>query len=344
MAKRKRLTPANPIFLDPAPDVKPALGSPMRGAPIADVAREASASAAIEELAHTLSDARKNGRMVIEIPLSSVKLDYLVRDRVVVDDEDMQALRESIQFRGQKTPIELVQIDEGDYGLISGWRRCMVLRSLYDETGDARFETILALLRQPADSADAYQSMVEENEIRVGLSHFERARIVVKAVEAGVFENDRAALKVLFQSASRPKRSKVGSFLPVVRALEGHLRFPGALGERLGLSLSRALSEDPTLSVRLVGALKGNAAQTVEAEQNVLSAAILTSQDTPPVVATVPRKTDITPGSTVDVEAKLERVVGGVNVSLQDGRLVLEGRLVDEALKGRLVTWLRQNY
>lgn len=334
MAKRKRLTPANPIFLDPASEMKSALGSPMRGAPIADVAREASASAAIEELAHTLSDARENGRMVIEVPLSAVQLDYLVRDRVVVQDEDMQALRDSVQQRGQKTPVELVQISKDRYGLISGWRRCMALRSLHEDTGDARFETVLGLLRQPADSADAYQSMVEENEIRVGLSHFERARIVVKAVEAGVFETDSAALKVLFQSASRPKRSKIGSFLPVVRTFEGHLRFPEALGERLGLSLSRALSEDPALPTRLTAALAKAAPQTVEAEQDVLTVAITGMQ--PPKPTPAPKAGKAGP--------VVERAVGGVTVSLQDGRLVLEGRLVDQALKARLVSWLRQNY
>jgi hypothetical protein len=48
--------------------------------------------------------------------------------------------------------------------------------------------------------------------------------------------------------------------------------------------------------------------------------------------------------SATDVGTKSERVVGGVNVSLQEGRLVLEGRLVNEALKGRLVSRLRQNY
>ena len=50
--------------------------------------------------------------------------------------------------------------------------------------------------------------MVEENEIRVGLSYYERARIVAKAVAQGVFETEKQALQRLFHTASRPKRSK----------------------------------------------------------------------------------------------------------------------------------------
>ena len=45
---------------------------------------------------------------------------------------------------------------------------------------------------------DAYVAMVEENEIRVGLSFYERARIAAKSVEAGVYPDDRAALRALF--------------------------------------------------------------------------------------------------------------------------------------------------
>ena len=60
MAKRKRLTPANPAFLAPAPEVKSALARP----PIADVASEAASAAAVEEMARSLRDARIEGRMV----------------------------------------------------------------------------------------------------------------------------------------------------------------------------------------------------------------------------------------------------------------------------------------
>ena len=55
MAKRKRLTPANPAFLEPAPETKSAFSARLSPAPIADVAREASATAVAQEMARTLT-------------------------------------------------------------------------------------------------------------------------------------------------------------------------------------------------------------------------------------------------------------------------------------------------
>lgn len=342
MAKRKRLTPANPAFLDPAPETKSALAAPMRSAPIADVAREASASAAAEELARTLSEAREAGRMVITVPLAQIQLDYLVRDRVVVDETEMQALKDSLRARGQQTPVELVDLGDGRYGLISGWRRCAALKALAEETGEARFAEVLGLLRQPEDSADAYLAMVEENEIRVGLSYFERARIVAKSVASDVFDSDRAALQALFQSASRAKRSKIGSFLSVVRALDGTLRFPEALGERLGLQLSRALSDTPDLAKTLSADLQAAVPQTPEAELKVLEQALAVTASPAPES---PSKSapETKPKNDQRPERKINVVTG---ISLQDGPsgIKLEGNRVDAALRARLIDWLRQQY
>lgn len=349
MAKRKRLTPANPAFLDPAPEVKSALGSVSRAAPIADIAREASASAAAEELAQTLSEAREKGRMVLEVPLENVKLDHLVRDRIALQDlgqdEDMQALKDSLRARGQKTPVELVALEDGRYGLISGWRRCMALRALSAETGEARFASVLGLLRQPEDSADAYLSMVEENEIRVGLSYFERARIVAKSVEAGVFDTDRAALQGLFQSASRPKRSKIGSFLSVVRALDGHLRYPEMIGERLGLALARVLGGDAGTVAGMVAALEQGAPESAEAEQEILQKCLSVSAQMPVKGGGQGAESpEPKPAPAPKPAAKGEPVVGGVTLQFEQGKLSLEGHLVDDKLRTRLITWLRQNY
>ena len=98
MAKRKRLTPANPAFLGAAPETKSALSSPMRAAPIADVAREASATAAAEELARSMTEAREGGRLVVTVPLRQVVSDYLVRDRVVMNSEEMAEIAKQQAF------------------------------------------------------------------------------------------------------------------------------------------------------------------------------------------------------------------------------------------------------
>jgi len=269
MAKRKRLTPPNPAFLDtPAPETKSMFTAPSK-APIADVARDASASAALNELTDTMARARDDGRMVVQLPLDQIELDHLVRDRVVVEEAEMRTLMASLRSRGQQAPIEVMQLDDTRYGLISGWRRCKALAMIAKQDRDYE-PTVLALLRRPEDASDAYLAMVEENEIRVDLSYFERARIVSKAVEEGVFAMERTALQELFRAASRAKRSKIGSFLPVVRALDGHLRYPHVLSERLGLALAQALTEDAGFADRLRAALGQAEAQSAEVETAVL--------------------------------------------------------------------------
>lgn len=333
MAKRKRLTPAGTAFFDGDSNAKSMLSSNnMRAAPIAGVAHDASATAAVQELAQELESARATGRMIVAVSLDQIDMDYLVRDRVANDDDEMQSLKDSLSARGQQTPVELIEIEQGRYGLISGWRRCVALRSLYVETGNARFGQVLGLLRRPPEHADAYLAMVEENEIRVGLSYFERARIVSKSVEQGVFDSDRTALQALFQSASRAKRSKIGSFLSVVRALDGALRFPQALGERLGLQLSKALDLDEKLAERLCNALTEAAPDQPETEAQILGAALSSAKDTKPK----PLKYENSATETL-----VRTVAEGLDIIVQDGRIVIEGNAVTPAFEERLVVWLR---
>lgn len=275
MAKRKRLTPANPTYLDTAPLETKAMFTAPRTAPIADVARDASSTAALNALSESLTRAREEGRMVVELPLDQIVTDHLVRDRVVVEDSEMQVLKASLRARGQQTPIEVMPLGAGHYGLISGWRRCRALSEIATEDSqDPGRAPVLALLRRPEEASEAYLAMVEENEIRVDLSYFERARIVAKAVQEGVFASERTALQELFRAASRAKRSKIGSFLPVVRALDGHVRFPQVLSERLGLTLSQALTEDPGFAARLTDALDAAQVDSPEAETAALTKAL----------------------------------------------------------------------
>ena len=306
MAKRKRLTPARTgdVTSNAVPEGGPE-GAPQSGLetkalfpqyplgvapkmrapapPIAHVAADAATTAALSEVTAELQSARAEGRMVQSLKLDQIDVNYLVRDRVSIDDDDMATLRTSLQARGQQTPIEVVETGQGRYGLISGWRRLSALSALYVETGEGKFATVLALVRQPQDASEAYVAMVEENEIRVGLSYFERARIVARAVEEGVYETPKKALNGIFVSASRTKRSKIKSFLPLVDALEAHLTHPAAIGERLGLALSQKLQDDPTLAPRMKKQLTKRAGKiSAEDEQELLSQT-LKAQVTPPL-------------------------------------------------------------
>ncbi len=139
------------------------------------------------------------------------------------------------------------------------------------------FSTVLALVRRPVDAADAYVAMVEENEIRVGLSYFERARIVSRAVEEGVYVDTKSALNGLFRNGSRAKRSKIKSFLAVVEQLGPYLSYPAGIGERLGLALSQKLQADEAFKSDIVEALNGlRSSPTPKIEQDILAAALKT--------------------------------------------------------------------
>lgn len=272
MAKRKRLSAADPAFLVRQEDTPPArsFASSAGAPPIAGVAGDASATAALDELTEAMREARAKGRMIVTLPLDQLVLDHLVRDRIASDDAEMEALVQSLRSRGQQTPIEVVDLGNDRYGLISGMRRCQALTQLYAATGDAQWASVQALLRRPDDAPAAYQAMIEENEIRVGLGFYERARIVVKAVEQGVFETEKAALQSLFATASRAKRSKVGSFVRVVHALDADLRFPQGLSERAGLALAQLLDRDPQTPARLRAALAKANPDGPDAERAVI--------------------------------------------------------------------------
>lgn len=210
--------------------------------PIARVAAESAAEAALNEISDAMARARAEGRLVLRLKLDEVEADHLVRDRIGLDEEELAGLVASIFEHGQRSPIEVSEIAPGRYGLISGWRRLTALRRL-SEGGDTRFGHVRALVRQPDTAADAYIAMVEENEIRLGLSYYERARIAARAVEQGVFESEREALRRLFANASRSRRSKIGSFLVLYHHLDGVLRFPEMIPERLGLALEKRLQD-----------------------------------------------------------------------------------------------------
>lgn len=329
MAKRKRLAPAQtrsgqPRDIDAPLETKSIAGlSPHPAPPIASVAGDASTTAALEELSEALRAARAEGRMITEIPLAQIEQSYLVRDRIAVDDEDMEALRISLKARGQQTPIEVVDLGDHRYGLISGWRRLQALRAIGADTAKA-------IITAPREAPDAYVAMIEENEIRVGLSYFERARIVVKSVESGVFETEKAALQTLFASASRAKRSKIKSFIPVARELGTALNFPTQMGERMGLQLSKALLNDPYAPRRILSALNALPHDDFETEQAVLNEALKQGLET----EKKPAKPKHSIGRSITP-------VAGITLTTSGRSITLQGSRVDPKLYTDLQIWLK---
>jgi ParB family chromosome partitioning protein len=330
---RRRLTPAAPFTgLDdvPRPDqARPDIPGFGPTAPIARVAAEAAGAAALQELSDSVARARDSGRMVLDLALDAIAPDHLTRDRIPVEDEDMAALRESIRAHGQRTPIEVTPLVAGaapgatalPYGLLSGWRRLQALKALHAETNDPRFATVQALLRRPETAADAYVAMVEENEIRVGLSHYERARVAALATARGIFASEKAALLALFATASRPKRSRIRAFLEIYHALDGTLRFPAHLPERLGLALVERVRADGRDAV--ASALAAADPVTPEAELAALQAFLA------PPAAPHPDPEDLAPG------LRLETRLKGRTLTLK-----LTGTAVTPALAAEIRTLL----
>ena len=340
MAKRKRLAPAQLTYLHDgaaAPETRsmfPLGVAQSSSPPIAQVAGESAASAALEALTDEMVRARSEGRFIQPLPLDAIEETHLVRDRMMANEDEMQVLIASLRARGQQTPIEVVALRDGRFGLISGWRRLSALRRLHHETQEPRFATVNAILRVPETAADAYLAMVEENEIRIGLGYYERARIVAKAVEQGVYADEAVALRGLFSSASRAKRSKIGSFLTIYHALDGDLKFAAAIPERLGLSLSKALKDDSTCAARLRDRLQAASAETVEQELTLLS--------------DLGRQTKEKKTLKADIESNrssLEKI-GGIELQadILGHRLILSGAGVDAAFCKRLRDWLREQH
>ncbi|MEO0664110.1 MAG: ParB N-terminal domain-containing protein [Pseudomonadota bacterium] len=334
MAKRKRLgapdmariasaeTPAMALTDAPLGQVPPQ--ALQRRAPIADVAGQAALTDALERVSGELLAAKSEGRMIIKLPLEEIDEAHILRDRAHVDPAEMEVLKASLAARGQQTPIEVVQLRPDRYGLISGWRRLTALRALAQEGGESH---ILALLRAPESASEAYTAMVEENEIRVGLSYFERARIVDNVVKAGVFEDAQAALNALFASASRAKRSKIKSFLPLVEPLGVYAKFPSAISERLGLALSARIGSDPAFLTRLKDRLRKAEPADAAAEMALLEKA-LAAKDAPADTSAKPAEAPKAPAAQ-PAEAPLA-------VRFAKGRITVEGAGVSEALAAEI--------
>ena len=255
MAKRRKLTAPSPEDLDKMEQEFRSETSRRAGpmAPIAQVAAETADAvevmgpesrarlAAAEAAEAELNTAKDAGRVIAEIPLEQIVSDALFRDRMVLNKDELDELRDSIRANGLRLPIEVFRLEDDAYGLISGYRRLMVMRELYQEAKDPAFATIKAILRAPGSSADRFAAVVEENEVRASLSHFERGRFAALTVANGVFETLDDAVANLFPFASKAKRSKVRSFALVFEEIGDMLLFGDKLTEKQGLRVANAL-------------------------------------------------------------------------------------------------------
>ncbi len=262
MARRRKLETPSTEHLD-ALEAEfrretPGLGAAV--APIAQVAADAAAQQVMDPDARaqqlqdsadaaTLRAAQDDGRLIVEIPLDQITTSTLTRDRVDLDAADMDELKLSIASSGLRLPIEVQAISDTSYLLISGYRRLFAFQELARIYPDG-YATIKALVRPAKNTADAFAAMVEENEVRSDLTHFERGRIAVLAVQQGAFVNVEDAVDRMFSAASKAKRSKIRSFATLFEDLGDMLLFPKDLREKDGLRIVAALRQGAENAMR----------------------------------------------------------------------------------------------
>ena len=260
---------------------------PGRGAaPIAQVAGEAAQfttgetpDAKMNRLdADKLREAQEQGLLIQEIPLDQIKTEDLVRDRTIIDQGEFDELMSAIQFSGLRLPIEVYKDGEGGYQLISGYRRLLAFRNLHERFPDA-YGTIKTIIRPKQDLGLSFMAMVEENEIRANLSHYERGRIAVLAARQGAFKGTDDAVAKLFLTASKAKRSKVRSFAEVFECLGDVLSFPEDLTERRGLRIAAAIRHGAEEAMR--DALEAGQGASTEAEWALLEPIIADTEAMP---------------------------------------------------------------
>lgn len=226
--------------------------------------------------------AETSGLVLREIPLAEIEPDAIVRDRMALDQDDLTELQLSIAAQGMRLPVEVFEMAGPGrrYGLLSGYRRLRAVQNLLALSGQDKYRTIRAIVRDPDAMGGTFAAMVEENEVRANLSHFERGRIAVIAAQQGAFPNVEAAVDALFASASKAKRSKVRSFALVFEELGDMLTFPGSLREKDGLKIAAALRDGHEAVLREV--LAEQTPETPEEEMQIIEAG-LSGLAAPPV-------------------------------------------------------------
>lgn len=263
MAKRRRLeAPSsddiNKLEQEFRGETSARTPAPRGLAPIAQVAADSASHTQTEDIgaradrAKTESDAvrlraaQEQGLLISEIDVDGIDETAMIRDRMIMGEEEMMELRHSIATHGLRLPIEIFELEQPNsagqhYGLLSGYRRLMAVRALLDLTEAEKYRQIKAIIRPRSDADQAFISMVEENEVREELSHYERGRIAVIAANQGAFANTEEAVNRLYGTGSKAKRSKIRSFALVFEELGDMLDYPEALTEKRGLRIAAAL-------------------------------------------------------------------------------------------------------
>ncbi|WP_372801364.1 ParB/RepB/Spo0J family partition protein [Paracoccus seriniphilus] len=331
-------------------------------APIAQVAAETAARAntetadaraeraKLEADSARLHSAREQGLLMVELPLDQIDEGAMIRDRMTISEDDMNELRQSIAAHGLRLPIEVFELEKPGrdgrrYGLLSGYRRLLAMRGLLEMTEGSKYSVIRALIRPRTEADGAFISMIEENEVREELSHFERGRIAVIAANQGAFSSTEDAVDRLFATGSKAKRSKVRSFALIFEELGDMLQFPEALTERRGLRLASALRRGAEDELRR--ALSEHRADDAEEEWAILEPLIRDLELAPRDISRGGRPRS-KPKASRPEPGRVVHTAGGVTIrKARDGEaylLRLEGDAVSDEIIEQIVRNIREMF
>lgn len=177
------------------------------------------------------------------IPIAEIDAFALLRDRTALEPQALAQLQRSIAAEGLRLPIEVWRLatpritENGaphTYGLISGLRRLTACTGL-------GHTTIPAILRTPASLPDALAAMVSENENRTQVSPWEKAALILGAIEEGHFDTPDTAIAALFPSLPRTTRTRIRNHVSVVEGLGPLLTTPSDLTIRQLDTLAAAI-------------------------------------------------------------------------------------------------------
>ena len=112
----------------------------------------------------------------MDIKLTDIKTDYIENCR---SDFDIDDLTSSIEATGQQVPVGVVDLANGSYGLVYGFRRYAAVTAL-------GLDTISCRLIEELDHSNLLVINLQENITRQNLTYIEEAQAIQRIIDAGI--------------------------------------------------------------------------------------------------------------------------------------------------------------
>ena len=238
-----------------APAERPALG-PRQLGPIAEQAKIYAEHVATR--AKLYDEAKAHGRLLLELDPKKIRAtEFRNRhDRSLLDsDPEFLKLKESLKAHGQEIPIRVRPVADAlpfEFEIISGHRRHAACLMLDSETAGG-FPILAMIDADVADARNFVLKMYRENEERYDLSAYEKGRMFVRWLEAGIYESQRDLA------------TAIGLGFPAVAKYIAVAELPAAVLAAFGDDRVIAMNWGPTLSQ----ALKTNEAAVLKVAERL---------------------------------------------------------------------------